>query len=420
MSEAQRLVCRTQALVLAGGQGERLHPLTVSRAKPAVPFGHGRIIDASLANCQRSGLDRVLVLTQYERKSLEDYIQQTWVPRWTKYGPANLQCLAPRSGRRYRGTADAVFQNIPTIESADQDLVLILSGDHVYDMDYVELIRHHIDSGADTTVAAVEQPAQDAKRFGVMTVDRDLRVTRFEEKPTRPAVLPGRPDTALINMGVYVFNKTVLIRELREHCGLPGGADFGRDVIPDLIRSARVYAFNFQDTLTGAPRYWRDIGTLDSYYQASLDLLGRGTAGRPDSFDYGESTASPVHVSSGAFVSRSILSSGTHIDAGARVEEAVLMPDVTIGRGARVRRAIVEDGVVIPAGFRVGFDVEVDRRLHVVTPGGVVVVAKNTRWSVPVAERVPEPERALPSRSRERTLLSQTVASPLAVREGVR
>ncbi len=352
----------TQALILAGGRGERLFPLTALRPKPAIPFGGVfRIVDFTLSNCLNSGLSQVALLTQYRYDDLHAYIRNRWCDLWSASRPGGrpLICLPPTSGKRYRGTADAVFQNLPMIESDRSANVLILSGDHVYEMDYRELLAQHVETDADVTIAAVEHPLREASHFGVVDVDAEFRVTGFQEKPQNPRGMPFRPSTALISMGVYAFKRDVLVRSLVANCEGGFAYDFGHHIIPSLIGSARVYAFDFRDEIKNAPRYWRDIGTIDSYYEANMDFA-RQCPG--------------AIVCGSAVVSQSVLSPGVRIEEGASVENSVLLPGVHVGRGARLRGAIVEEGVQIPADFEAGWNIERDRRHYTVSAKGVVVV----------------------------------------------
>ena len=338
---------RTSAFILAGGQGERLYPLTESRPKPAVSFGGTfRIIDFTLLNCLRSGLSRVSILTQYKYEELHRYIRESWSDLWNRTTACRaLLCLPPLSGKRYRGTADAVFQNVNLVPSSD-DFVLVLSGDHIYQMDYWDLICQHIETGAELTIAAVEYPLHEASGFGVIEVDETSRITGFEEKPLIPCPLASNPSMALVSMGVYVFNKPALLGALDLFCASGSGFDFGHDIIPALIRSSRTYAYDFRDKIQNAPCYWRDIGTIDAYYDASMELL---------------QVKSPVlirqshpRMGAGAQVSRSVISPGVEVEADAAVYDSILMPGVRVGAGAQLRRVIVEEGVHVPPGFRVG------------------------------------------------------------------
>jgi glucose-1-phosphate adenylyltransferase len=380
---------RTQTFILAGGQGKRLFPLTVSRPKPAVSFGGVfRIIDFTLSNCLHSGLERVSVLTQYRHEELHACIGRGWSDLWRDRDRDPPVCLPPTGGKRYRGTADAVFNNLQVMESEKLEFVLILSGDHVYHMDYRDLLLRHAETNADLTIATVEHPVKDASHFGVVEVDADFRVTGFAEKPIEPRPLPSTPAMALISMGVYVFRKELLVKTLIDSCETGMGHDFGRDIIPSLIRSARVCAYDFRDEVQDLPRYWRDIGTLDSYYDASMDLVDDIPRFDPHAKDIGplRPTSHPVRdtadrllaprVNTDSRVTQSVLSPDVQIEGGTEIEGSVLMPGVRVGKNARIRRAIIEEGIEIPEGFHIGLDLDHDRGRYTVTESGVVVVGK--------------------------------------------
>jgi glucose-1-phosphate adenylyltransferase len=326
-------------------------------------------------NCLNSGLDSVSLLTQYQREELHSYIRESWSQLWIDSGRQPLVCLPPVSGKRYRGTADAVFQNIQILESNKPELVLILSGDHIYEMDYRELIRRHMETEADLTIATVEHPLREASHFGVVEVDETFRVTGFQEKPAEPRPMPSKPSMALVSMGVYVFKTDVLTRTLHDHCGGSLASDFGHHIIPSLIPSVRTYAYDFRHEETDSPCYWRDIGTLDSFYESNMDLV-----------------RSRAQSNSNHRIVHSVVSPGCHIEGSASVEHSVLMPGVTIGKNAWVRRAIVEDGVHIPDFARVGFDLEHDRQRYMVTNAGVVVVTITRRqFESPIVMRTTKP-----------------------------
>ena len=380
-------LARTHTFILAGGQGERLHPLTVSRPKPAVSFGGMfRIIDFTLSNCLHSHLNRVSILTQYKPDELQRYVHQGWWDLWN--GASNprepLACFAPVSGKRYSGTADAVFQNVELLKD-DSEFVLVLAGDHIYQMDYRNLLRQHVETNADLTIATVEHPLEEASHFGVVEVDGSFRVNGFKEKPADPRPLPTDPSRALVSMGIYVFKKSILVASLRAFCESGGGYDFGHDVIPGLIHSARTYAYDFRKENENGSPYWRDIGTIDAYYASSMDLVQDDPPFDP--YFNGQHPAAPTRhpasthalrarVHSDARVAQSVLSPHVQIEAGAEIDKSVLLPGVRIGKGARVRRTIVEEGVELPAGFHVGFDLEHDRKHHTVTESGVVVIGQ--------------------------------------------
>jgi glucose-1-phosphate adenylyltransferase len=379
---------RTQAFILAGGQGERLQPLTISRPKPLVSFGGMfRILDFTLSNCLHSGLQDVSILTQYQHEELHRYIRQGWSRFWHSSSPdrSPLVCRPPVSGKRYRGTADAVFRN-SEVMSEKSDFVLILCGDHIYQMDYGDLLRHHMETNADLTIATVKHPLRAASQFGVLEVDQAFRVTGFQEKPRAPHPLPFDSSMALVSMGVYLFRKSVLLRSLRAVCDSGTGYDFGHDVIPGLIDSGGVFAYDFRDRVRETTRYWRDIGTLDAYHAASMDLVesdgpfdpyaNDAWPSQPTRHPFATETAEPARVESGAQVIRTVLSPGVQVERGTTVYESILMPGVHIEKGAHLRRAIVEEGLHIPAGFRAGFDLSEDRLHHVVTDNGIVVISR--------------------------------------------
>jgi glucose-1-phosphate adenylyltransferase len=395
----------TVAMILAGGQGERLSPLTRDRAKPAVPFGGVyRIIDFTLSNCVNSGLRRVHVLTQYKSYSLDRHIKQAWSIFQSEMGEY-VDVIPPQQrtvDRWYHGTADALFQNVYTLEMERPEFVLILGGDHVYKMDYSEMIAAHVASGADLTVACTEVPLAHASRMGVMTVDEGWRVRGFQEKPPVPEPLQDNPEVALASMGIYVFNTEILTREVMADASRESHHDFGKDIIPDMVgRGARVIAFPFRDRNSGAVKYWRDIGTLDSYFEANMDLVSispifnlydaewpirtyqpqappaktvfRGPERQGEVLD---SLVSPGCIVSGARVEHSILGPRAFVHSWAHVEDTVVFDDVEIGRHARVRRAIIDKGVRVPAEETIGYDAEKDRQRFTVTDNGVVVIPK--------------------------------------------
>ena len=391
-------------IILAGGVGQRLYPLTRDRAKPAVPFGGiYRIIDFTLSNSVNSGLRRLYILTQYKQQSLSRHIRQGWhlmQPDLDEF----IEILPPqqRIGEEwYRGTADAVYQNLFTFEQERFDYALILSGDHIYKINYKLMLDFHRAKMADATVAVIEVAREDAHQFGVVAADEEGLVRGFEEKPADPKPLPHDPDRSLVSMGVYVFNRDTLLRALVENGENPSsGHDFGRDILPKLIKSHCVYGFNFRDENKGAAKYWRDIGTLDAFYEANMDLIAvtpvfnlydrewplRTNALQlpPAKFIFSEdgkrmgvaldSTVSHGCVISGGRVQHSVLSYGVRLECYSEVEDSILFPDVTVGRHARVRGAIIDTGVVIPEGTVIGFDAESDRERFTVTEKGRIVV----------------------------------------------
>jgi glucose-1-phosphate adenylyltransferase len=396
------------ALILAGGKGSRLEPLTVDRAKPAVPFGGiYRIIDFTLSNCINSGLRKILLLTQYKAASLDRHINRAW--RFLCRELDEFIDILPPQQRLgelwYRGTADAVYQNIFTIEQSRPDDILILSGDHIYKMDYDELLEAHHRSGADCTIACLPVPLAEGTQFGVMAVDGEGWVQRFDEKPAQPFSLPDDSTRCLASMGVYVFNARVLFEELCRDATIPtSNHDFGKDLIPYLIRTHKVKAYAFRDHATGETAYWRDVGTLDSYYEANMDLVSvnpqlnlyehrwpiRGWHAPlpPPKFVFAQAEADPPRIGqaldsmvcpgsiiSGGRVRGSIVGSNCRVNSWAQVENSILFESVEIGRHAKVRRTILDKGVVIPEGMTVGYNREEDlARGFVVTEQGVTVI----------------------------------------------
>jgi glucose-1-phosphate adenylyltransferase len=357
-------------LLLAGGQGNGLFPLTLSRPKPGLALGPCRIIDFTLSNCRNSGLDDCVLLTQYRRDQLAVHIRRNW--------NRGFRCASAALGKRYRGTADAVYQNLLSLENAQH--VLVLAGDHVYQMDYRELIARHLETDADLTLSTVEFPLSQASSFGVVELGSDFRVRRFIEKPLAPRPMPQRPASALVSMGIYVFKVHALVEALHRHCSAGLGFDFGQHVIPGMVESRKVFAYDFRDPATRLPLYWRDVGTIDSYYSANMDFL---RVQRP--FDLWSGTLprdpglSPAMVVPSGRVSHTMICDDVEVGEEAEISDCVLMPGSKIGRGARLRRVIVDEGVQIPDGFTAGWDAEIDRTSHILSPGGVAVVSHAPR-----------------------------------------
>ncbi len=398
---------QTLAILLAGGTGTRLYPLTADRAKPAVPFGGKyRIIDFTLSNCLHSGLRRILVLTQYKSHSLQKHLRDGW-------SIFNAECeeyitMVPpqmRNGQSwYSGTADAIFQNLFLLERNQADKALILAADHIYRMDYAALIKAHKEKSADLTVACMRVPIEEAHAFGVMATDEDRRIIEFQEKPKQPRPLADDPDNALVSMGIYVFSMDTLCRELRvDHQSGDSSHDFGKDLIPRMIGSHKVYAYNFggRRGRVTPDRYWRDVGTLDAYYEANMDLLkpvpplnlyqrdwairsyhGQNPPARMVPGENGQdgllanSILGSGTVIFGGTVRHSILSSRVHVREDAVVEDSLLFDNVTIGAGAKLRRCIIDKEVNVPPGERIGFDTDKDRVRFTLSEKGVIVVPK--------------------------------------------
>lgn len=399
-----RLTRDTLALALAGGRGSRLKQLTLWRAKPAVPFGGKfRIIDFPLSNCINSGIRRIGVLTQYKAHSLIQHIQKGWGFLRGEFG--EFVELLPAQQRIatswYTGTADAVYQNLDIIRNHDPSYVLILAGDHVYKMDYGPMIAYHVEHGADVTVGAIEVPRAQARAFGVIATDEAGRVLRFTEKPEHPETLPGRTDTVLASMGIYLFNTSFLYEQLiRDADTATSHHDFGRDVLPSLLKPYRVVAYPFRDPHSGRQGYWRDVGTIDAYWQANMELIHvtpelnlydqewpiwtHQEQLPPAKFVFDDedgrrgqavdSMVSGGDIISGATVRRSLLFSNVRVEAHSEVLDAVVLPDVTIGRHCRLREVVIDKGCVIPDGTVIGEDLTADARRFHVTEGGVVLV----------------------------------------------
>jgi glucose-1-phosphate adenylyltransferase len=395
------------AILLAGGAGERLHPLTKDTAKPAVPFGGAyRIIDFTLSNCINSNVRRIFILTQYKALDLIRHIRDGWNILSAELGEY-IEVLPPMKRVHedwYQGTADAVFQNFQSIEAEAPDRTLILSGDHIYKMNYWEMVDWHRRQGADITIATIQVPPAEAGRFGVVEVGDDYRVVGFEEKPQHGNPKPSRFDPSMVSasMGIYIFQTDVLLRALHEDALDPDSShDFGKDLLPNSLRKARVIAYDFRDMNAGQSRYWRDVGTLDAYYEANMDLVAvapefnlydnrwpirtKATQQPPAKFVFAQegrrigiavdSIVSAGCIVSGGRVLRSVLSPGVRVNSFCEVEHSILLPNVKIGRSARLRRTIVSAGVTIPDSAVIGFDPDVDRNNgYTVTEGGITVV----------------------------------------------
>ena len=401
-----RLTRNTLALILAGGRGSRLKHLTAWRAKPAVPFGGKfRIIDFPLSNCINSGIRRVGVLTQYKAHSLIRHIQKGWGFLRGEFG--EFVELWPAQQRVdeaawYAGTADAVFQNLDIIRSHDPEYVLILAGDHIYKMDYGAMIARHVQSGADITVGCIEVEQGRAGEFGIMSTDADGRVRCFEEKPAEPATIPDCPGCCLASMGIYVCNRGFLFEQLIRDADTPGSShDFGKDIIPAVIDRFRVMAYPFRDPRSGEQSYWRDVGTLDAFWEANLELIGVTPPLNlydaqwpiwtyqdqlpPAKFVFDDddrrgmavdSMVSGGCIISGSRVRHSLLFSNVRVNSYACVEDSVILPDVVIGRSCRIRNAIIDRSCEIPKGTVIGFDAADDRRAgYFVTERGVTLIS---------------------------------------------
>jgi glucose-1-phosphate adenylyltransferase len=397
-------------LLLAGGKGQRLDPLTRHRAKPAVPFGGiYRIIDFTLSNCINSGLRRIDVLVQYKCLSLNRHLRDGWnflSPELGEY----IEAIPPQQrvsehDHLYRGTADAVYQNLYSIEKDNPEFVLILSGDHIYKMDYRHLLDYHVERNADLTVSAVEVPVEQAGLFGILEVDDAFQIVGFQEKPVHAKTLPHHPSMCFGSMGVYIFRTDFLIRVLEEDAAdARSSHDFGKDILPRLIGRARVFAFGFIDENKKESQYWRDVGTIDTFWSANMDLVSVNPVFNlydqswpirtaipclpPPKFVFAQewaggrigvaldSLVSPGCIISGGRVQNSILSPSVRVNSYAHVTDSILFENVNVGRHARVKRAIIDKDVNIPEGMQIGYNPDDDRKRFTVSDGGVVVIEK--------------------------------------------
>ena len=398
----------TICLLLAGGQGSRLKPLTTDRAKPSVPFGGKyRIVDFTLSNCLHSGIRRVLILTQYKSHSLQKHLRDAWTvfnPELGEY----ITAVPPqmRTGDSwYRGTADAIYQNLYLVERSAAEHVLILSADHIYRMDYAAMLERHKKAGADLSVGCMRVPLAEASSFGIMKVDSNDRIIDFAEKPSSPAPMPTNKDFALASMGIYIFNRETLSAALnQDHVDESSSHDFGHDILPKLINSHSVYGYQFgsNNGRVTQDRYWRDVGTIDSYYDANMDLLSP----KPPLDLYQKSWPirtyhgqyPPARVVTGskqshatirnsilgsgsmvldASVFESIISANVKIEQGAHIDSSILFDGVSVGKDVKLRRCIVDKHVNIPDGTEIGFDQKADKDRFSISTNGIVVVPKS-------------------------------------------
>ncbi|MFO1217810.1 MAG: glucose-1-phosphate adenylyltransferase [Burkholderiaceae bacterium] len=409
-AQSTQLVRRTIALVLAGGRGARLKQLTDRRAKPAVYFGGKfRIVDFALSNCVNSGIRRIGVITQYKSHSLLRHLQRGW--SFLRAEMNEMVDLLPAQQRLdeehwYRGTADAVFQNLDIIRSSRPEYIVVLAGDHVYKMDYSLMLEDHVEHGLDCTVGCIEVSREEASGFGVMAIDDARRVVSFVEKPSDPPAMPGRPDTALASMGIYVFNAEYLYRQLEDDLADPGSShDFGKDVIPRVVAARRALAHPFSmscvSTSPEARPYWRDVGTIDAFWAANLDLAS--ITPELDIYDtdwpiwtyqrqlppakfipdrdgqHGKAVNTLVSggcIVSGSEVMNSVLFSNVRVRSFSVVHDAVILPGVTVERGCRLRRLVIDRGCTIPEGMVIGEDPQLDAERFERTEQGVVLVTR--------------------------------------------
>ncbi|MFQ5597337.1 MAG: glucose-1-phosphate adenylyltransferase [Nitrospiria bacterium] len=399
---------KTLAIILAGGVGSRLHPLTQNRAKPSVPFGGiYRIIDFTLSNCLHSGLRRIMVLTQYKSHSLNKHLRDGWsifnpeIGEFITAIPAQMQM----GDEWYAGTADAIYQNRYLLERNDAEYILILAGDHIYRMDYAQMLNEHIDRKRDVTIAAMPVPAGLAKSFGVIVADTDHRVQNFIEKDLSPPAIPGDPKHVLASMGIYIFNISVLLKVLeQDHMESQSGHDFGKNILPHMVgaqANVGTYFFGMNGGRVTQDRYWRDVGTLDAYYEANMDLLkpvplidlyqedwlirtyhGQYPSARMVPSSTGEvgrvenASLAGGDLVIGARVIHSILSHDIRVESGARVETSILFDRVRVGSGTHIRKSIIDKDVYIPPGTSIGWDEALDKKRFTVSEKGIVVVPK--------------------------------------------
>jgi glucose-1-phosphate adenylyltransferase len=396
--------------VLAGGKGERLHPLTRDRAKPAVPFGGiYRIIDFTLSNCVNSGIRRIHVLIQYKSFSLQRHVTMGWNIFNSELGEfIDVIPAQQRIGSDwYRGTADAIYQNLYTVEDENPDEILILAGDHIYKMNYYKMIDFHRETEADMTVACVEMDKEKSSELGVVEVDKKGGVRSFQEKPTQPKTIIGKPQSIFASMGIYVFNRKSLEEELKEDAGKESDHDFGKNIIPQMLgKGKKVVAYNFADE-KGRPQYWRDIGTRDAYYQANMELTKQDPefnlydkswpirtyqeqfppaktvcAGKDRENCAGlfiDSLISSGCILKGAKVQRSVLSPNVCIEEGAEVIDSILMEGVVVGKNSKIKKTIVDKKVIIPNNSVIGYHPDEDKKRFNLTTSGIVLVAKKTQ-----------------------------------------
>ncbi|MFZ2452674.1 MAG: glucose-1-phosphate adenylyltransferase [Methylovulum miyakonense] len=400
----QHLTRNTIALILAGGRGSRLMNMTDWRAKPAVPFGGKfRIIDFPLSNCVNSGIRKIGVLTQYKADSLIRHIQQGWGFLRGEFG--EYVDLMPAQQRHdedswYKGTADAIFQNIDILRTRKPEYILVLAGDHIYKMDYGSMLADHVEKNADLTIGCIEVSLEDATAFGVMDVDANRRVKAFVEKPANPPVMPGRTDTALASMGIYIFNASFLFEQLLKDADTKGSShDFGKDIIPSVIDKYVVNAYPFLDLQSGEQSYWRDVGTIDAYWAANMELIGvnpnlnlydntwpiwtHQAQTPPAKFVFddddrrGQAVDSMVSggcIVSGAKVRHSLLFTNVRVNSYTTLQDTIVLPDVNIARHCRITKAIIERGCEVPEGTIIGEDRAADEKRFHVSAGGVVLV----------------------------------------------
>ncbi|MBI5807661.1 MAG: glucose-1-phosphate adenylyltransferase [Ignavibacteriales bacterium] len=401
---------KTLTMILAGGQGERLFPLTKERTKPSVPFGGKyRIIDFTLSNCLNSGLRKIYVITQYKSDSLSRHLYEAWNIFNPDLGEF-IYSIPPQlktSNNWYLGTANAIHQNMNLIEDESYENLLLLSGDHIYKMDYLKMIQYHKEKDADLTLSSIEVPSSTANRFGVIDIDDSYRVKSFIEKPKVPPEIPDKPGLSFVNMGIYVFKSSVIkdVFQKMDKEKIPS-YDFGKDVIPYMINNGyKVQAYRFVDENKKAEPYWVDVGTIDSYYAASMDLINVIPHFNLYDFDWplrtrqlqfppaktisheGERVGRAINslitdgtIISGGLVERSILGYNVRVNSYSYITDSIIYDNCNIGRHARIRRTIIDKNVVVPEGMEIGFDAETDKKRFTVSETGIVVIPKNYKF----------------------------------------
>ena len=403
------------AFILAGGAGKRLYPLTKDRAKPAVPFGGiYRIIDFTLSNCLNSNIRRIFLFPQYKYESLDRHLRYAWNIFSNDVGEFIIS-IPPQQRideNWYQGTANAIFQNLHTLENEKPKYIIILSGDHIYKMDYSEMLKFHKQKGAEITVGTIEVEKHNASGFGIIQVDKDMRIIGFEEKPAKPKSIPGHPAVCFASMGVYIFHTSILTELLEDDAWQNTEHDFGKNIIPMALGKKVVFGYNFKDVNQKSPKYWRDVGTLDAYWEANMDLVAVDpqfnlydqdwpirtyhpqsppakfvfadefiSHGKRQRFGVAvDSIISNGCILSGGRVQNSVLSPDVRINSYSYVMQSVLMEGVEIGRYSRIRKAIIDKGVQVPPNTEIGYNLEKDKKLYTVTPSGIVVVPKNATF----------------------------------------
>ncbi len=401
--DLQDVLKSTLVFILAGGQGERLYPLTKDRSKPSVHFaGIYRIIDFSLSNCLNSYLTRIIVLTQYKSLSLDRHIKTAWNLYFRESG--NFIDVVPPQQRFdenwYMGTADAIFQNIYIIQHEKPEYVIILSGDHIYKMDYQKMLKYHIEKNADMTIAACEMPINEAQRFGILETDSNLKVVGFEEKPQYPKPAPGKENAAFVSMGIYIFTTDKLVRYVSDDHKSDSSKDFGKDIIPKIYETENVFAYNYVAN-EGERAYWRDIGTIASYYEAHKDIISISPILNlydkewpirtfmeqcpPAKFIHNEEGRRGIAINSlivngsiisGGYVEQSIISPGVKVNSFSEVRGSIIMHGSTIGRYAKIQNAIIDKDNHIPEHIQIGYNLEEDKKHFMVSPEGIVIIPK--------------------------------------------